>query len=75
MTPPAERTEPTRRGAGVPDVLALVAAGVLEEVRVGLYRRPRVPARDEVHGQQSTTPDADPSEEPREFTGVQGMRR
>ncbi len=37
------------------DLAALVRAGVLEEVSPGLYRRPRSPSRDEVHGQQATT--------------------
>ncbi len=45
------------------DLAALVRAGVLVQVAPGVYRRPRVPARDEVHGEQPTTTDADPSEE------------
>ncbi len=36
---------------GPPDVMALVRAGVLEEIERGVFRKPRLPARDEVHGQ------------------------
>ncbi len=40
------------------DLAALVRAGVLEEVQPGVYRRrPRLPARDELHGEQQHTPD------------------
>ncbi len=49
------------------DLAELVRAGHLEEVAPGLYRRPRLPSRDELHGEQPTTDQG----EPHECTGVQ----
>ncbi len=39
------------------DVAALVRAGFLEEVRPGVFRRPRMPSRADLYGEQPTTPD------------------
>ncbi len=46
-----------KRGVRVtpPDVLALVRCGWLEEVQPGVYTRPRLPSRAEVHGDQHST--------------------
>ncbi len=44
------------------DVAALVACGHLEEVAPGLFRRARLPSRQEVHGEQPTT-DRDETQE------------
>ncbi len=38
------------------DVAALVRAGFLEEVRPGVFRRPRMPSRADLYGEQPTTP-------------------
>ncbi len=36
------------------DLAALVSLGLLEEVQPGLFRRPRLPSRAEVHGAHPT---------------------
>ncbi len=48
-------TRTPRLGRPLPlDLAALVSLGLLEEVQPGLFRRPRLPSRAEVHGAHPT---------------------